>query len=84
MFLIKNIICGNFRVRYSNYYNSFLVINNKDKSCKYTPIRFYDDKAEVNLLLQAYDVGYYFDILVRKKLKSLTTNKYKVPYKIKY
>ena len=84
MFFIKNIINGNFSIKYSKYYNSFIAINNKDKTCKYTPIRFYNDNDEVNLLLQTYNIGYCFDILVRKKLKSLTTNKYKVPYKIIY
>lgn len=84
MFFIKNIINGNFSVKYSKYYNSFIAINNKDKTCKYTPIRFYNNKDEINLLLQTYNIGYCFNILVRKKLKSLTTNKYKVPYKIIY
>lgn len=84
MFFIKNIVSGNFKVKYSKSFNSFIVTNNKSSVCFYTPLKFFNNKDENNLLLQICKIGSCFDILVRKQLKKNTSNKHKVEYKVIY
>ena len=84
MFFVKNIVNGNFKVKYSKSFNSFIVTNNKNSVCSYTPLKFFNNKDENNLLLQICKIGSCFDILIRKKLKSNTNNKHKVKYEIIY
>lgn len=84
MFFIKNIVRGNFKVKYVKQFNSFMVTNNKSSVCSYTPLKFFSNKDENNLLQQICKIGCCFDILIKKQLKSNTNDKHKIKYEIIY
>lgn len=83
MFFVKNIVSGNFKVKYSKSFNSFIVTNNKSSVCSYTPLKFFNNKDENNLLQQICKIGNCFDILV-EKLDNNTNDKHKIKYEIIY
>lgn len=84
MFFVKNIVNGNFKVKYSKSFNSFIVTNDKSSTCFYTPLKFFSNKDENTLLQQICKIGSCFDILIRKQLKNNTSDKHKVKYEIIY